>query len=77
MHKTIKARYHNGQLEPLEPLELDEGSEVLITIDSPALGPPSGPDPTLATSGVFKGSRHWEELEKELEERRCRESPPE
>jgi predicted DNA-binding antitoxin AbrB/MazE fold protein len=68
MHKTIKARYHDGRLEPLE---LDEGSEVLITIDSPAAGSPSGADPTLATSGVFKGSDHWAQLEKDLEERRC------
>jgi predicted DNA-binding antitoxin AbrB/MazE fold protein len=67
MHKTIKARYRNGRLEPLEPLQLDEGSEVFITVDGPA----SGTDPTLATSGVFKESDHWAQLEKELEERRC------
>ena len=31
MMQTIKARYHSGRLEPLEPLDLEEGSEVLIT----------------------------------------------
>lgn len=32
MIKTIKARYHRGRLEPLEPLDLGEGDEVVVTI---------------------------------------------
>ena len=77
MTQTIKARYHAGQLEPLEPLELEEGSEVLITVADSGAEPQDGEDPTLATSGAFRGSAEWAELEKELEERRCRESGPE
>ena len=74
MTQTIKARYHSGLLEPLEPLELEEGSEVLITVNSSSPGPAPGKDPTLATAGAFKASAEWAEYEKELEERRCRES---
>src|SRR2546423_1499357 len=77
MTQTIKARYHAGWLEPLEPLELDEGSEVLITVNSSSPGPALEKDPTLATSGAFKDSAEWAEYEKELEERCCRESGPE
>lgn len=31
--QTIKARYINGALEPLEPLDLDENNVVLVTVD--------------------------------------------
>ena len=34
MIQTIKARYHQGKIEPLEPLQLDEGAEVVITVAS-------------------------------------------
>ncbi len=30
--KTFKARYHNGVVEPLEPLFLDEGKEIVVTM---------------------------------------------
>lgn len=33
MSKTIKARYENGVLKPLEPLELKEGEEVQVRIE--------------------------------------------
>ena len=33
MLKTIKARYKNGIIEPLEKIELIDGSEINITID--------------------------------------------
>jgi hypothetical protein len=32
MTQTIRARYHGGKLEPLEPLEVEEGKEVTITV---------------------------------------------
>lgn len=32
MAKTFKARYRNGVIEPLEPLSLDEGKEIAITV---------------------------------------------
>ncbi len=33
MKQTIKAKYVNGALEPLEPLDLDENKVVLVTVD--------------------------------------------
>jgi len=32
MSKVIRVRYENDVLKPLEPLELEEGEEVLVTI---------------------------------------------
>ena len=63
MTTSVKARFTNGALTPLEPLELEEGAEVTLRIvnvapnklDTPALGqtgekraPGSGTHPTLA-----------------------------
>ena len=33
---TIKARYANGQLTPLEPLDLEEGAEVTVSVEEGA-----------------------------------------
>ena len=36
MTTTVKATYANGVLTPLEPLDLDEGREVMVSIhDAP------------------------------------------
>ena len=32
MLKTIKARYRNGLIEPLEAIDLAEGAEIIITV---------------------------------------------
>lgn len=34
MPKTIKARYHNGLIEPLENIDLTDGAEITVTIDA-------------------------------------------
>ena len=31
--RTVKARYARGKLEPLEPIGLEEGSEVCVIVD--------------------------------------------
>ena len=33
MIRTIRARYSGGLLEPLEPLALEEGEEIELTLD--------------------------------------------
>ena len=32
MSKVIRVKYETGVLKPLEPLELEEGEEVLVTV---------------------------------------------
>jgi len=34
MRQTIKARYHDGVLQPLEPLALTDDAEVQVTVDT-------------------------------------------
>jgi predicted DNA-binding antitoxin AbrB/MazE fold protein len=34
MRQTIKARYHDGVLQPLEPLTLADDAEVQVTVDT-------------------------------------------
>ncbi len=34
MRQTIKARYHDGVLQPLEPLVLTDDAEVQVTVDT-------------------------------------------
>ena len=36
MRQTIKARYHNGVLQPLEPLVLADEAEVQVTVETAA-----------------------------------------
>lgn len=37
MRQTIKARYHHGVLQPLEPLALADEAEVQVTVDITAV----------------------------------------
>lgn len=39
MPKTIKAKFTDGVLVPLETLDLNEGDEVLVTLDAKAVVP--------------------------------------
>ena len=39
MTTTVKATYSNGVLTPLEPLDLEEGEQVTVSIED---APPSG-----------------------------------
>ncbi|MFC1716926.1 antitoxin family protein [Candidatus Poribacteria bacterium] len=32
MERTIRAKFRNGMIEPLEKLEIEEGKELLITV---------------------------------------------
>ena len=36
MVKTIKARFVNGAIVPLEPLDIEEGEEVLVILEEQA-----------------------------------------
>ncbi len=71
MIRTIRARYCDGKLEPLEALDLEEGEEVVLSIGERAAersGTPS--DRFVAAAGVWKDSAHWEEFGKNLRQYR-------
>jgi predicted DNA-binding antitoxin AbrB/MazE fold protein len=76
MSKTIKARYHEGRFEPLEPLDLEEGSEVLITVAGPEAAAPAI-DPIAATSGAWKDLLDCDQFERDVYESRLTQTRPE
>ncbi len=59
--ETVKARYSKGTLVPLEPLDLEEGEEVTVSINDTR--PTSASRRTLHTvAGAWKGTHDPEEL---------------
>ena len=33
MQRTIRAKYRNGHIVPVEPLDMEEGRELLVTVE--------------------------------------------
>jgi predicted DNA-binding antitoxin AbrB/MazE fold protein len=60
MPKTIKARYSKGKIEPLEKVDIVEGTELLIIL----LGGPSrsAEDRLERSAGAWKGTIDVEKL---------------
>ena len=56
MIANVKARYSNGVLTPLEPLELEDGKEVMVSIED---------DPQV-TGGLASVVARVKELQKDI-----------
>jgi len=63
--KTIRARYHEGRLELLEPLDVEEGTEVTVTVDHPEPST-AATDPLTASAGGWKELLDCEQFEKDV-----------
>ena len=66
--KTLNARFTRGVLEPLEPLELEEGKKVTITI-IPVPAKPRA-DWLTRTAGGWTGLVDCEKLKRDIYEGR-------
>ena len=82
MFKTIRAKFKDGVLVPLEPVEFTEGDEILISFDAGSSGGSKKPskEQTIAalreTAGAWRGSHDPEELKRRIySERVCGSSP--
>jgi predicted DNA-binding antitoxin AbrB/MazE fold protein len=53
MRQTIKARYHDGVLQPLEPLALADEAEVQVTVETAT--PVSVEEILRRAAGVYQG----------------------
>ena len=53
MRQTIKARYHEGVLQPLEPLSLADEAEVQVTVETESTV--STDDILQRAAGVYQG----------------------
>ena len=59
MERTIKARFSEGMIEPLEKLEMEEGKEFLVTIKEKIIRPK---DAFERSAGKWKGTIDAEAL---------------
>ena len=52
---TVRARYENGVLTPLEPLDLEEGAEVSVSVESAPVGASEEtPAPKRGLAGIVE-----------------------
>jgi len=72
MSRTIRARFANGVIEPLEKLDIEEGEEITVTIAKVSRrGKKRGvsskeEDPLEATAGGWHGLIDAEQLKKDI-----------
>lgn len=68
----VKARYSNGAIMPLEPLDIEEGANlrVSIEVESPASRADRSRKALKATAGGWKGSHNPDELIRDIYEAR-------
>ena len=71
----VRARYSKGVLTPLEPLELEEGAEVDVSLDR-ASRPPESRDAILAASGGWSDLGDWDAFKRIIYEARLTGSRP-
>ena len=72
MKTTAKARYSNGAIVPLEPLDIQEGANLSVSIDveSRASRAERGLKALRATAGGWKDTRDADELIQDIYEAR-------
>ncbi len=61
MLAIVKAKFSNGALVPLEPLDLEEGEEVTVSIED-IRSPNESPRTLHELAGAWKGTHDPEEL---------------
>ena len=77
MARTIRARYHNGHIEPLESLPLEEGEEITVTVIELPPAPARQAGRVRQTAGAWKGLVDAEELKQRIRENRLIQTRPE
>ena len=77
MARTIKARYRNGQIEPLETLPLEEGKEITVTVMELPAAPARQAGRVGQTAGAWKGLVDAEALKQRIRENRLIQTRPE
>lgn len=76
MITSVKARYSNGALVPLEPLDLEEGKEVTVSIEE-AGSPEKSLRALQVVAGAWKGTHDPDELLRKIYSDRLVSSRPE
>ena len=76
MSTNVKARFSNGVLTPLEPLDLEEGEEVMVSIEE-ARSPEQSLHALKVAAGAWKGTHDPDELLRNIYSDRLVSSRPE
>jgi predicted DNA-binding antitoxin AbrB/MazE fold protein len=71
--RTIRAKFTNGKIEPLENVDLEEGEEVLVTLELE--GTATSRKALVRTAGAWKGSIDFDAYLKDLYAARREPSP--
>lgn len=67
MRRTIRAKFKDGVLVPLEPVEFGEGDEILISFDEAYnLSPEERLEISMASSGGWVGSVDADKLIRDI-----------
>jgi len=74
VRKTVKARFSRGVLKPFEPLRLQEGEEVTVTVASSR--PKARPDWLERTAGAWKETVDAEKFIRDIYESRLVQTRP-
>ena len=61
MTTSIRAKYTNGALVPLEPLDLEEGAEIVVSIERPSAGLPRDDSDAVGRNIVTRGQSIYDE----------------
>ena len=77
MAMEVRARFHKGKIEPLEPLELTEGEEILVTISERARPRETLVEALRATAGAWKDLVDADDLKRRIYEDRLLSARPE
>jgi len=72
--KTIKARYRNGVIEPLEDIDIEDGTEITITVSEPIADAAEG---IKRSFGGWKGLIDADQFLKDIYESRRISTRPE
>ena len=72
MIANVKARFSNGVLTPMEPLDLEEGQEVMVSIVEDVPSTDRRLEALRASAGGWEGGRDPEELKRMLYEARVK-----
>ena len=71
MTATIRAKFTNGNIVPLEPLDIEEGTDLSVDIQiKPARSAEERRKRTMSAIGAWKGRRDIEEMKRSLYEAR-------
>ncbi|MCL6533310.1 MAG: antitoxin family protein [Armatimonadetes bacterium] len=65
MARLVKVKYRSGVLEPLEPLSLEEGTELTVVIPDAGEGSESA-DTIASTAGAWADLLDCEQFEQEV-----------